>query len=1138
MAEDLELKIKVAAETTAAQAAIGGLAADLGAMARASDGAGAATKSLSKRTAEATAAVGLQREAVERGKRAQAEAGQIAAAFGRDSREAADAQFRLRLAQEAATKASRDAERALAATARAVREAAAGADDKARPAIQRMATQLERAGKEADRSSAELRILDARIVAVGASSTTATRGAASLTKNISALSVAGGTLAAAGVSRAITGISDGLAFTMKSAIGFESQMADVAKVVDGMKTPAGQATAAYHEMSAELLSLSERIAVTPEGFAEIAAAAGQAGIAGAELTKFAEDAAETAVAFDVTADAAGDGLAKLRTGLQLSQPEVMSLAGTINVLSNKFAATAAQVLEATQKVGSIGKAANISAQEMAALATSMIASGASAEQAATGTKNFVLALSIGSSATKAQQSAYKALGMEAEAVARKMTSDNVVERAEQMREVVEKIGKLSNAKRVSVMADLFGKETLGTIGPLATNIDLLTQSLAAAGDETAALSSVQAEFEARSSTTANTLQLLKNSIAATAITVGNELLPEIGAMAKDLSAWVRENRELIKVNVIAFVHGLAEAVRGLAPLFFGITGTIGKVISVLGGMERAIGPVVAGLGAMKIASAAALGPWGLLIGAVVAGGMAIADAWADAEKRTMSVIRQAERMRLIKTQEATVEKAGAAELLRMRREIDEEEKKNRTIQGDMRGLSPTAIKKQEQERQADMAAIKVRKKALDDALAVKTAELEVTVKTRREAEAQAAIDKTRADRMKLELDHLNTIGDLSKAQAKRKRELERGGIESDVEPETKKGRGGGGKKDKAVKPSLREYDSKIADDYAKMMAELREREIAAEQKAFDDESKLRERKLTAIDREKEALEALGGFEAERVDAVFYSIEVESEAQRQREELIDRRLDAETKIARWQIKAAKSEADREQARTRLENVEHQKRITGLRRYADAEAKEHRGRAKVVEGVTRHVTGLGEAVVSGLEAAANGERGAIARMVAQYLKGVRDRMAIKALEEGVLAVAAAASYNYPAAAAHGAAAGLAIAAAAAAGGGAFAAGKIADARSGGAKPATSTTDGPAANDSGSANGGSGDGDLEAQETPVSHERLRRGDGAAQRTGGAVVHIYNPQIVGAGGVRDFARAVKREIDREARGGARPKN
>ncbi|MGE9096503.1 phage tail tape measure protein, partial [Escherichia coli] len=68
----------------------------------------------------------------------------------------------------------------------------------------------------------------------------------------------------------------------KAAIDFESQMADVRKVVD-FDTPQQ-----FSEMSEDILKMSDRLPMAANDIAKLVAAGGQAGIAREDLKQFAE----------------------------------------------------------------------------------------------------------------------------------------------------------------------------------------------------------------------------------------------------------------------------------------------------------------------------------------------------------------------------------------------------------------------------------------------------------------------------------------------------------------------------------------------------------------------------------------------------------------------------------------------------------------------------------------------------------------------------------------------------------------------------------------------------------------------------------------------------------------------------------
>ena len=201
------------------------------------------------------------------------------------------------------------------------------------------------------------------------------------------------------------GIVAGLAMSTRAAIQFESAMADVRKVVNGVDTPEGM-----RAIRGEIFQLSRELPISQQGFAEMYAAAAQSGIARNELQQFSRDVAAVAVAFDMTAGEAGTAMAKIRTNLGISQKELMNLSDAMNHLSNNMASTGAQLVDFMRRSASQGKQAGLTAEQTAALGSAMIAAGAEAEVASTSFNNMVKALSRGDSMTERQVSALVKLG--------------------------------------------------------------------------------------------------------------------------------------------------------------------------------------------------------------------------------------------------------------------------------------------------------------------------------------------------------------------------------------------------------------------------------------------------------------------------------------------------------------------------------------------------------------------------------------------------------------------------------------------------------------------------------------------------------------------------------------------------------
>ena len=363
----------------------------------------------------------------------------------------------------------------------------------------------------------------------------------------------GSSLGGFGIGGAVIGgiaaIGSGLASATRSAIEFESKMAEVRKVVDGLDDQKK-----FEEMGQQIRDLSARLPIAAEGIADIVAAGGQAGIAKDELVKFAEQAAKVGIAFDISAEQAGEALAKTKTSLGLTLDETNNLLGSINHLSNGMASTGAEVLQVVKGVGALGEQAGVAAQHTAALGSAMIAAGANASNATTSTKNLFLALGQGDSATPKTEKAFKRLGLSAKKVAKDMQVDS----EKTIKDVFQRIQMLAPEKRAPVITQIFGKLSAGTIGPLVSNLDLLNKAFSLANDKAAAASSIQKEFESRSKTTANTIQLLKNRFENAKIELGNKLLPIFQKFLK-----VLDNPALQKVVNVLF-DGLIQGIETIS----------------------------------------------------------------------------------------------------------------------------------------------------------------------------------------------------------------------------------------------------------------------------------------------------------------------------------------------------------------------------------------------------------------------------------------------------------------------------------------------------------------------------------------------------------------------------------------------
>jgi len=236
-----------------------------------------------------------------------------------------------------------------------------------------------------------------------------------------------------------------------------------------------------------------------------------------------------------------------------------------------------------------------------------------------------------------------------------------------------------------------------------------------------------------------------------------------------------------------------------------------------------------------------------------------------------------------------------------------------------------------------------------------------------------------------------------------------------LEIDTKKKRGKG-KKTEQVDNLDRFADQTVGVNASRDIADSIE--IQKNNEALTNELQLREDRLTLIEREQElaAVQAESGL----VDADL------------QEQLADRKYRAEQDLLDFQIAAAVTRdeiLDLELAKRR------QTTARGTAILLQAQAAESKALQQKRAAYERYGGAVGDVmgqVTTALIDSANGSEYAAAKALAAIATGIRNQMIMESLKEFALAVASAASYNYPAAAQHATAGGLAAAAAVVAGG----------------------------------------------------------------------------------------------------------
>lgn len=336
-----------------------------------------------------------------------------------------------------------------------------------------------------------------------------------------------------------------LALPVKQAMQMEDAMAEIKKVVD-FKNPSG-----LKEMEKALERMSLSIPMTADGLAKITAAAGQAGIAEEDLLRFTETAAKMGVAFDISAEEAGEMMAKWRSGMNLTQDQAESLADATNALSNNNAALAKQVGEALKRYGALGKVAGLTEKQTAAMAATIIGAGAEAEVAATGMNAFMRSPTKGGSMTDLQKAAFGNLGFDA----LQLQKDIQTDAPKTIFAVLDAIKtKLPKELQMQYLTAMFGEEGARAMGPMLANTEKLRENFDLVAKSEKFAGSMLNEFRSRSATTSNSLTLMQNSFTYISRAIGKPMLGPLREFSESMvqaatvaGDWINKNQSLVSM---------------------------------------------------------------------------------------------------------------------------------------------------------------------------------------------------------------------------------------------------------------------------------------------------------------------------------------------------------------------------------------------------------------------------------------------------------------------------------------------------------------------------------------------------------------------------------------------------------------
>lgn len=406
-----------------------------------------------------------------------------------------------------------------------------------------------------------------------------------------------------GKSAAVVGgsVAASLALPIHQAMEFETAMADVRKAVNALDTEEK-----FQDMQSEILKLGRSLPLVHTEIAAIVAAGGRMGVPHAELLAFTKDVAKMANAFDMSAGEVGESMGKLATVFNIPYNELSKVGDVINHIADNTSSKEPQIIDAMQRVAGTANQVGLKADQTAAIIASFIHLGKGPETAASAVNALLRELVMAEGQSKKFQGALKTLGLDG----KKLQRDMVATPQQTLIDVMERLTKVPKHMQTTIATELFGKEFGDDAALLSTKLDEYKKILNLSTDE-ARVGSLDKSLEIITNTSAAKLKMVKNQINEVMVGLGNELLPIINDLVKEikpyiisLTEWIKNNKELTLtiLKAAAGFAALSVAASGIAFVFSGVF----KVINMVRGVTKflsigfkVISPLVTKLGGFK-----------------------------------------------------------------------------------------------------------------------------------------------------------------------------------------------------------------------------------------------------------------------------------------------------------------------------------------------------------------------------------------------------------------------------------------------------------------------------------------------------------------------------------------------------------
>lgn len=422
-------------------------------------------------------------------------------------------------------------------------------------------------------------------------------------------------IAGAGAATTVAGLAMGapVMAAVKASADMEDAMKGVAKQVNGLRDNDGNRTVQFYDMQAAIKAASEQLPMDNGAidYAALVEGGARMGVTNQndsyedqkrDLLAFATTAAKASTAFELPAGELAEGLGKIAQLYKIPTRNIEQLGDALNYLDDNAMSKGSDIIDVLQRMG--GVADRLDYRKAAALGSTFLSLGATAETAASAANAMVRELSVATMQGKSFMGGMALLKLDPKQIEKQMTTDAMGT----IQRVLEKVNNLPADKRLTAMTMVFGKEFGKDAAKLANNMPELRRQLQLTQGN-AASGSMQKESDINKDSLSAQWLLVKTGAANTMSGLGDtlrqpllEIMDAVKRVTGTMRRWVESNPELVgRLMKIAAV--VATVTLALGTLAVGMAAVLGPILMLRFGLSMlglkglaTLSPLLGGLG--------------------------------------------------------------------------------------------------------------------------------------------------------------------------------------------------------------------------------------------------------------------------------------------------------------------------------------------------------------------------------------------------------------------------------------------------------------------------------------------------------------------------------------------------------------